>query len=158
MSALSSIVQAGQPSSTDGKAAVESDQERPWAQVRMLHRLAAKLNARPDINEIGEAITVELRGLIDYHNCRVFVLARDGETLLPVAFRGQLSEYQGETFDALVTKVGRGLTGHVAETGKSYYSPCANHDPYAVDIPGTPDLDESMLGVPLIYGDELIGV
>jgi HD-GYP domain-containing protein (c-di-GMP phosphodiesterase class II) len=56
-----------------------------------------------------------------------------------------------------VTKVGRGLTGHVAQTGQSYYTPDANDDPFAVTIQGTPDLDESILGVPLKYGDQVIG-
>jgi GAF domain-containing protein len=126
---------------------------RPVAQPRMLHGLAAKLNRLRDVRQIGEAITAELRNLVDYHNCRVFVLEPDGETLVPIAFRGELLEYQGETFDALVTKVGTGLTGHVAQTGESYYSPNANDDPFAVNIPGTPEVDESLLSVPLAYGD-----
>lgn len=131
---------------------------RPRAQVKMLHSLAARLSRGKEPREIGEAITIELRSLIDYHNCRVFMLAPDGETLYPVAFRGQLTEYQGETFDALVTRVGRGITGHVAETGRAYYSPDAAADPHAITIPGTPELDESILGVPLVYGERVIGV
>ncbi len=106
-------------------------ESRSVAQLKMLHSLAAKLNRLADVRQIGEAIVTELRSLIDYHNSRVFVLDADGETLLPVAFRGELLEYQGETFEALVTKVGYGLTGHVALTGKSYYSPNANDDPFA---------------------------
>jgi putative nucleotidyltransferase with HDIG domain len=86
------------------------------------------------------------------------VLQPDGQTLLPIAFRGTLTEYQDETFDALVTKVGRGLTGHVAETRRSYYSPDANSDPYAMTIPGTYDIEESMLAVPMVYGERLVGV
>ena len=83
----------------------------------MLHSLAASMNRLGDIRQIGEAITTELRALIAYHNCRVFVLQPDGVTLLPIAFKGELTEYQGETFEALKTRVGRGLTGHVAESG-----------------------------------------
>jgi PAS domain S-box-containing protein len=131
---------------------------RSLAQLRMLHSLAAKLNRLDDVREIGEVITAELRSIIDYHNCRVFLLAPDGETLLPIAFRGELLEYQGETFEALVTKVGRGLTGHVAGTGESYYSPDASNDPYAITIPGTPEVDESIMAVPLTYGERVTGV
>jgi len=131
---------------------------RSVAQLKMLHSLAAKLNRLADVRQIGEAIVTELRSLIDYHNSRVFVLDADGETLLPVAFRGELLEYQGETFEALVTKVGRGLTGRVAQTGTSYYAPNANDDPFAITIPGTPEVDESLLAVPLTYGDAVIGV
>jgi len=124
----------------------------------MLHSLAAKLNRSTGVPEIGEAVTTELRSLIEYHNCRVFVLEPDGQTLFPVAFRGELTEYQGETFEALVTKVGRGLTGHVAATRQAYYSPNANEDPFAVTIAGTPDLDESILAAPMVFGEGLIGV
>jgi diguanylate cyclase len=131
---------------------------RSVAQLRVLQRLSAKLNRLNDVRKIGGAITAELRQLIDYHNCRVFILDEDGETLLPIAFRGELTAYQGETFEALITRVGDGLTGHVAETRQTWYAPDANHDPYAILIPGTPELDESLLGVPMLYGQRVIGV
>ena len=53
--------------------------------------------------------------------------------------------------------VGTGVTGHVVESGESHYAPDANNDPYAVTIPGTYDVDESMLAVPLRYGDRVTG-
>jgi K+-sensing histidine kinase KdpD len=123
----------------------------------MLHRFAARLNLAPDLRAIGEAVTSELRTLIDYHNCRVHLLHEDGVTLVPIAFRGELSEYGGETYDALVTAVGRGLTGHVAETRHSYYTPNANEDAYAATIAGTVDIEESILAAPLVFDDRLIG-
>jgi signal transduction histidine kinase len=123
----------------------------------MLHRFAARLNQAPDLRGIGEAVTSELRTLIDYHNCRVHLLDEDGVTLVPIAFRGELSEYDGETYDALVTAVGRGLTGHVAESRQSYYTPNANEDPYAATIAGTVDIEESILAAPLVFDDRLIG-
>src|SRR5690242_5279300 len=109
---------------------------RAVAQLDMLHSLAARLNRLGDAAQIGEAITGELRELIDYHNCRVFQLQPDGETLMPVAFRGELTEYQGHTFEALLTKAGEGITGHVAASGRSYYTPDAGRDPQAVVVPG----------------------
>src|SRR3712207_6993302 len=41
------------------------------------------------VREIGTVIANELRSLIDYHNCRVFVV--DGDDVVPVAFRGEFS-------------------------------------------------------------------
>jgi len=140
-----------------GRGTQEDDELRSVAQLKMLHSLARRLNQLNDVQQIGEAITSELRTLIDYHNCRVHLLEEDGKTLLPIAFRGELSEYQGETFDALVLRVGEGVTGRVAQVGQSYYSPNTADDPYAVTIPGTPDVDESLLVVPLRYADRLIG-
>ena len=109
----------------DGRTARAPDRGelRSVAHLRLLQSLAAKLNRLHDVAAIGEAITVELRGLIDYHNCRIHLLQPDGELLVPIAFRGELTEYRGETFEALVTKVGEGITGWVAQHGRSYYSP-----------------------------------
>ena len=55
----------------------------------MLHGVSTKLSRLNDVAEIGVTIADELRLLIDYHNCRVFV--REGEDLRPIAFRGDLS-------------------------------------------------------------------
>ncbi len=142
----------------DGALAwVGENEVRSVAQLKMLHRLARRLNELNDVGQIAEAITGELRALIDYHNCRVHLISEDGKTLVPIAFRGELSAYQGETFDALVLRVGEGVTGRVAVSGESYYAPNTNVDPYAVLIAGTPELDESLLVVPLSYGAKVIG-
>jgi PAS domain S-box-containing protein len=135
------------------------DPLRSVAQLDMLHSLAASLNARLDVREIGEAITAELRTIIDYHNCRVYVLDADGITLDPIAFRGELHpEYEGETLEELITVVGEGITGHVAATRRSLLTPDAREVDFGVLIEGTDDILESMLAVPMVAGDDLIGV
>src|SRR5205823_5384556 len=68
-----------------------------------------------DVREIGMTIANELRALIDYHNCRVFVV--DGEDVVPIAFRGDLSAPPSTTMEVLKVKVGAGITGHVVATG-----------------------------------------
>jgi signal transduction histidine kinase/putative methionine-R-sulfoxide reductase with GAF domain len=133
------------------------DELRSLAQLRMLHSLAQRLNQLNDVRQIGESITAELRTVIDYHNCRVHLLSEDRTTLVPIAFRGELSEYQGETFEALLIPYGTGITGRVALTGESHYAPNTALDSQAVNIPGTPDVDESLLVVPLRYGSGVIG-
>ena len=147
------VQRAGDEQGTSVEQAVRS-----LAQLNMLHSLGARLNRLNDVGEIGDAITAELRTLIDYHNCRIYLLQPDGETLAPVVFRGELTEYEGETYEELVTKVGEGITGQVALTGKSFYTPDANQVPFAVQIRGTAEIDESMLAVPLLVGERTIGV
>jgi signal transduction histidine kinase/putative methionine-R-sulfoxide reductase with GAF domain len=131
---------------------------RSLAQLNMLHSLATQLAGLTDRERIANAITVELKTIIDYHNCRVYLLAADDVTLEPVAFRGDLTEYEGETYEELVTRVGEGITGHVAKTGASFYTPDAEHVPFAVQIPGTGEVQESMLAVPTIFGERVTGV
>ena len=136
------------------------DAFRSVAQLDMLHNLAARLNAMGGVDEVAEAITLELESIIDYHNCRVYLLLPDGETLRPIAFRGELSsEYAEETYEELVTKVGEGITGWVAEHRESLLTPDAREVDFAVTIPGTDDdLLESMLAVPMLAGDAVVGV
>ena len=59
---------------------------RSIAHMKMLQSLSGKLNRLNDVREIGNVIANELRSLIDYHNCRVFVV--EGDDIRPIAFVG----------------------------------------------------------------------
>ena len=77
-------------SATERPEADENREDvRSIAHLKMLQTLAGKLNRSTDVREIGMAIANELRRLIDYHNCRIFV--RDGDELQPIAFQGELT-------------------------------------------------------------------
>ena len=57
-----------------------------------------------------------------------------------------------------MTQVGEGMTGWVAETGRSLLTPNAQEVGFAVQIEGTDDIIESMLLVPTKVGDRVNGV
>jgi len=137
----------------------QRDAERSDAQLDMLHSFAAKLNVLTDTAEIGNTITAELRTIVDYHNCRVYLL-QDETRLMPIAFRGEMTtEYFEEDLDTLITEIGEGITGTVAATREALLTPDAREVPFSVTIPGTEDdLLESMLAVPMVAGDTLVGV
>ena len=137
---------------------VEEHELRSVAQLRMLHALATRLNTLDDVDAIGEAITTELKTLIDYHNCRIYLLLDDGVTLWPMTFHGDLTEYESETHEELVTLVGEGITGYAASSGETYYAPDALHDERGWQIEGTDEIEESLLAVPLKVGDKVTGV
>lgn len=129
------------------------------AQLNMLHSMAAALTSLDDVSEIAAAITEELRTILDYHNCRVYVLQEDGWTLMPIAFRGEIFyEYEHETLEELITHIGEGITGWVAEHRTSVLAPDARLVPFAVQIPDTEDILESMLAVPMTVGEAVQGV
>ena len=70
-------------------------------------RQAFRLN---DVAQIGLTIADELRLLIDYHNCRVFL--RNEDDLVPVAFRGDLIvDAPGDPVDLLPHRSGAALPG-----------------------------------------------
>lgn len=148
---------------TDPPQEPAGDEVRSVAQLNMLHGLGAQLNTLNSVEEIARAITDGLKTIIDYHNCRVYVLLPDGVTLMPIAFRGELfSGYEGylnETPDELIALMGEGITGHVAATRTSLLAPDARDIPFSITIPGTEDdLLESMLAVPVVARGELMGV
>lgn len=128
------------------------------AQIRLLVALATKLNRLNQVDQIGDTIVTELRTMVDYHNARVYLLAEDGVTLEPIAFGGILSEYEGETFDALRTRVGEGVTGTAAARGRTLNIGNALDCEFAEDVEGTAEIEESMLAVPLRHEQRTLGV
>ncbi len=129
---------------------------RSLAQLKMLQSLAGKLNRLNEVRRIGEVIVNELRLLVDYHNCRVYVV--QGDDVIPIAFRGELGEYGEESAELLRCKLGEGICGSVAATGRSVLLRNALDCEFAVQVPGTPDIDESMVAVPLMFGTRATGV
>lgn len=128
---------------------------RSIAHLKMLQSLGAKLNRLNDVRAIGEAIMGELRMLVDYNSCRLYVV--DGGDLVPVAWRGDLDPYSEESVEALRCKIGEGVTGRAAATGESILLENALDCEFAVTIPGTEDVEESMVAAPLHYGSRVIG-
>jgi diguanylate cyclase (GGDEF)-like protein len=130
---------------------------RSIAHLKMLQSLTGKLNRLNDVREIGDAIAAELRSLVDYHNCRVFV--SDGDELVPVAFLGELSSStESLSLDLLRTQVGVGITGRCAELGESIVVADAANCEFGRQIEGTEPIEESLLAVPLRYGTHVVGV
>jgi HD-GYP domain-containing protein (c-di-GMP phosphodiesterase class II)/putative methionine-R-sulfoxide reductase with GAF domain len=133
------------------------DDIRSIAHLKMLQSLSGKLSRLNDVSRIGLTIADELRKLIDYHNCRVFL--RDDDELLPIAFRGDLlSNEPGPPVELLPTRVGRGITGRVAETGVPLLIGDAANYEFAEHIVGTAQIEESLLAVPLTFGTRVTGV
>src|SRR6266542_2477483 len=129
---------------------------RSIAHLKMLQGLAGKLNRLNDVRQIAEVIADELRLLIDYHNCRVMIV--EGEELVPLAFRGELVVRDGERVDFPHGKIGEGIAGRAAETAEPQLVGSTLECEYAVTIPGTDAIGESLVAVPLCYGARVIGV
>jgi HD-GYP domain-containing protein (c-di-GMP phosphodiesterase class II)/putative methionine-R-sulfoxide reductase with GAF domain len=122
----------------------------------MLQSLGAKLNRLNEVREIGDVIANELRTLIDYHNCRVYI--EENGWLHPVSFRGQLTANNTGALSSMTCRVGEGITGRAAATGKPLLIPSALECEFAVTLAGTAEIEESILAVPLTYGVRVIGV
>jgi len=133
------------------------DEEQRWrTQMRLLHGLSVRLSRAHDVRAVAEAITAELKGLIDYHTCAVYELDPNGQTLRPLAFRDALSDGAGETRDAPVGKVGGGSIGRAVQLGQTINVPDVGAEegrPASVEA-----VEESLLAVPISPGDGPLGV
>lgn len=129
---------------------------RSLAHLKLLQSLVGRLNRLNRMEDIGEVIVDELATLIDYHDCRVYI--RDGDDLLPVAFRGELGVDGEDAARVLRCRVGQGVTGRAAELGGSLLIGDALACEFAVQIPGTDAIEESMVATPLLYSGRVIGV
>jgi diguanylate cyclase (GGDEF)-like protein len=134
-----------------------SAEARRNAQLEVLQHAARRMSASLTPADVGRAVVEETNRVIDYHNARVYLLEAAGD-LVPVAFEGRVGEYEKVDFEILRTRMGEGFTGWVAQHGTPLRVDDASSDPRGATIPGTDDVDESMLIVPMQHDERLIGV
>ena len=140
-----------------GRSAEESTAALFARQLEVLQAASARLSRAEGSEAVGRAVVEETGRIIDYHNARVYVLEPTGD-LVPIAFEGRVGEYDKVDLALLRTRLGRGFTGWVGEHGEPLLIRDANDDPRGASIPGTDDVDESMLVVPMRYDDAVVGV
>ncbi|HEX7472407.1 MAG TPA: GAF domain-containing protein [Candidatus Limnocylindrales bacterium] len=124
-------------------------------QMSVLQAASARMSRQNSVESVGRAIVEETRRIIDYHNARVYLLEAD--MLKPIAFAGTVGAYEQVDMALLETKLGVGFTGWAAEHGTPLLIPDANADPRGSTIPGTDEVDESMLVVPMRYDERVTG-
>ena len=134
-----------------------SSELRRSAQLAVLQLAARRMSASLGPDEVGRAVVEETRRVIDYHNARVYLFEAPDQ-LVPVAFEGRVGAYEQVDFAILRTTLGQGFTGWVGEHRMPLKVDDANSDPRGSTIPGTDDVDESMLVVPMLHDEQLIGV
>ncbi len=146
------------PDSSTPRAASAEEMSALFAsQLEVLQAASARLSRAEGTEAVGRAVVEETGRIIDYHNARVYVLEPGGE-LAPIAFEGRVGEYDKVDFALLRTSLGHGFTGWVGLHGEPLLVRDANDDPRGASIPGTDDVDESMLVVPMRYDDHVVGV
>ena len=145
--------QTERPRSTDDR---DRSDVRSIAHMKMLQSLAGKLNRLNEVQQIASTIANELRTLIDYHGCRVY--EAEGDYLIPIAVRGDVRTRDGKLAEIRPTKIGDGITGKAAQSLRSLLIPNALTCEYSKIIPGSDDVAESIVAVPMCYGSRSLGV
>ncbi|HSW41360.1 MAG TPA: diguanylate cyclase [Patescibacteria group bacterium] len=130
--------------------------ERWVAQLEVAQRAAARMAGRASVRDVAETVVDEIRAIVDYHACRVYVV-EEPDSLVPVVAAGE-SGYETIPLEDLRLRIGEGFTGWVAANGRPLLVPDANADPRGVTIPGTDEVEESMVVVPMRYDERVTGV
>ena len=124
-----------------------------------IQQLGARLSCVVEVQEICQTIGQAITTLLPYDQCRLYLLEDDGSRLTPKYFSdSKQNAYQDVTAEGLALQVGEGITGWVAETKHGVVVGDTEQHPKAAHIPGTQESEESMLAVPVIFEDKLLGV
>jgi signal transduction histidine kinase len=129
----------------------EESQKRKFAALLTVTR--AVLTSL-ELDRILETIVHEARKVIEVDECVVFVLDEAAGVLVPAAC--DVQDFRDEVM-ALRLPVGEGVTGNVALTGRGEIVNSAMDDPRAVQVPGTPVEQSSLLCVPLLVREKVAG-
>lgn len=150
--------QAADLASMQAQVAEARDATERWvAQLEAAQRAAARMSGRPTVEAVAEAVADETREIVDYHDCRIY-LVESNDDMTPVISAGRIGFYEQIPLSLLQARVGVGIAGWVAQHGTPLLIPDAKADPRGRRIPGTDEVDESMLVVPMHYDDRVIGV
>ncbi|OGT28128.1 MAG: hypothetical protein A2Z17_02555 [Gammaproteobacteria bacterium RBG_16_66_13] len=117
--------------------------------LQVQRELLTQLDLRQTLGKIVERAQKLLRAT----TCTVFLLEPDGDTLRPLASAGAYA-------DELMTqrpRVGQGVTGWVVSRGIPLKIDHTAKDPRPIQVPGTPNDDESAMCAPLEMGGRVTG-
>ena len=163
--ALLQAIESGEVAVSGTAESVLHEDRKPafvhyWTQhLDAIQQLGARLATVVSVPEICDTIGRAITALLPYDQCRIYLLEEDGRTLRPVYFSDtNRAEYEGVTAETLAIQVGEGITGWVAETKQGALVGDTERHPKGIHIPGTSEANESMLAVPVIFEDRLIGV
>lgn len=107
-----------------------------------------------DLQTTLQTIGDHSKALFAADGCRIFLLESDEKTLRCVLALLENSD----AFSDLKIRIGEGVTGSVAASGEAEIVNDMAHDLRSVQVPGTPEEDESIMFAPLKSGERVIGV
>jgi diguanylate cyclase (GGDEF)-like protein len=127
-----------------------SEQRDRVFELQTIQSIVQELTALDDAQEIASLINRELRRLIDYHTCRIFLYEPRDQMLHPLLVEPAMHGVR--------LRMGEGLTGWIALYNQPALVANVLEDSRASYLPGTPLRAESMIGVPLVYEGRVRGV
>lgn len=133
--------------------AVADQLSRRTMEQATLLQVQRELLTQLDLRRTLGTIVDRAQRLLRAATCTVFLLEPDGASLRPLASAGEYAEQlMGQR-----PRLGQGLTGWVAEHGVPQKVDHTAQDRRIMQVPGTPDEDESLMCAPLELGGRVTG-
>jgi signal transduction histidine kinase/PAS domain-containing protein len=121
------------------------------ALLTVSHAVANSLELKTILATIAE----QVRQVIQTDECTVFLYDEEDKFLKPKVC--DADSYRDEIMNVRL-RLGEGITGMVAMTGRGEIVNDAERDPRAAQVPGTPQESSSLLCVPLLSREKVVGV
>lgn len=124
------------------------------AQLSALREITRAISTAWSLDRILALITRKTAHVMHVDSCSIYLLDDHGEYLVLKATTGLAPEAVGHAR----LKLGEGLTGHAAKTGKPIAASHASRDPHFKYLPETKEMKfQSLLAVPLVSRGKVIG-
>jgi signal transduction histidine kinase len=125
------------------------------ARFRSILEIAQQITTSLNPEEIIPRLAIKAQQLVLADSCTVFLLSENGKSLIPIFTNDTTNAEAVMSFQLLV---GQGLTGHVAQTGQAMIVDDSRQSTLVAHVPGTRDVTTSLISVPLLHQQEVIGV
>jgi signal transduction histidine kinase/DNA-binding response OmpR family regulator len=135
-------------------AALYHDVRRTADRFAALAEINRHISESLDRRTVLERIAAHAKKLLLADDSEVYILDRETQTLKAIVAVGEYAEQ----IKAQALRVGEGVVGSVAQSGRSEMVNAVETDPRHVNIPGTPEEHEALLCMPLISQGETLGV
>jgi PAS domain S-box-containing protein len=137
-------------------AQLYQETEQRADEMAALTEIGREISATLDLENVLERIATRAQEVLNARTATIRLLEEDGSLPTVVALGKYAEKHRGTTI-----KMGEGITGNVAKTGKAEIINDPYQDERIVHIPGTPDEEEefeAIIFAPLTIGERVIGV
>lgn len=116
--------------------------------------VAKSLGSSLDIEKTLKVILAETKNMVSYHSAIIFLWREEEQLLLPAAVE---SPFEAE-FNKLTVRMGEGVIGVAAKTREAAIVYDSRKDPVLKKAPGIGQLFRSLVVIPMIADDTIVGV
>lgn len=123
--------------------------------LEVIYKFATALLKAKTIDDVVWTVAKNAIAQLGYIDCVIYLVDDDGKTLIQKAAHGPKNPIALDIKNPIKLKIGQGVVGNVAKTGKGEIISDTSKDPrYLVDD----DMRLSEISVPIIYNKKVIGV